>query len=641
MTFLKIALISFLIIFLETSVCAQYNIGAYITNAKKDIAENKFADAIDKLNTCVNIDPDNCEAYFYRGFCKYSLADNLGAETDFTMTLTHITPFFYDAYYYRSIVRYGLGNYTGTIEDLNKVIKKQESNPQLYIERAFALLANNNYNAAINDCKKTLSLGVMSDNVYMCKAACEEALVDYENALLDYNKAIKIDPKAQNTYVRRGITKFKMGKFNDAIDDYNYAIKLDSASTFAYYNRAEAENKLNDLKKALNDYNIVIKFEPRNSYAYFNRAVLYADLQKYKPAIEDFNKVLILNPNNIKALFNRAKLKQNVKDYKGAISDYDKIIELYPYFTEAYYNRSQIKSTLNDFKGAKKDIETGNIMSDLLHSKSYAQLNSDSILLEKLSYLSADFNSSSEIKRDTININFKPIFFITENTGNKCKTNYFTILLDNFNRKFGQNLCLKNSLTENYDSIVMHSASQTEGATKKESLLILAIQKSNMQLFNEANDMLNKIISEDSLNAIAYFVRGVNTCRLIETMNNTATPYFITNPKQNIFKNERHEKCQSALSDFTKTLTLASGFAFAYYNRAYVKCLLDDFNGALYDYEQAFKKNSEFADAYYNYGYILYHLNMKQAACQNFSKAGELGLTEAFSFIKKYCGSFK
>ena len=637
MTFHKYKISILLFFIFHTFGYAQYNIQAYITNARKEISSGNFADAIAKLNTCISVQPDNCEAYFYRAACKYSLFDYLGAEQDFTMALSNYSPVYYDAYYYRSGVRYRLGNYTGAIEDLNKVIKKNSKNSGFYIERAFALLANNNFNAALSDCKKALSLHAISANVYVCKAAAEEAIEDYESALTDYNTALKINSKADNTYVRRGITRFKMGNIYGAIDDYNQAIKINQACTFAYYNRAEAEIKLDDIKSAMSDYDTVIFYEPRNSYAYFNRAILNANKQNIKAAIEDFDKVIILNPDNIQALFNRAKLKQDINEYKDAVSDYNKLIELYPYFVEAYYNRSQIKTILKDVNGAKKDIETGNIMSAVFQAKTNMQLFRDSVLLSRLSYLSADFEGVSEIKTDTTDINFRPVFYLTEKDSTDRKQIYYSILLDNFNRKNAGNLILENSPAGNYLPMVFHTDSIIVDNNGRESQLVQAIRKSNMQLFNEAGEMLNRIISADSLNALAYFARGINTCRLIEMMNNAPAPYIITNPKQSNLRNERFEKCQLALSDFSKALVLAPDFPYAYYNRANIKCLIDDFNAALFDYEQAVKHYPGFADAFYNYGYVLYHLNMKQEACHSFSRAGELGMTGAFSFIRKYC----
>jgi tetratricopeptide (TPR) repeat protein len=636
LTCLKLQTIVLFQILFVTSAFAQYNFNTYFAKAKINIDDKNYTEAITNLNICILAQPNNCEVYYFRAACKYSLSDNIGAEQDFTKALSVYSSIFYEACRYRSLVRYQLGNYPGAIEDINKVIDKQITNPVLYIERAFFFLANNNFSSAINDCDKAISLKSLGEDVYFCKAIAEDALSNYTDALRDYDKVIKLNPHNDDAYIRRGMTKFKMGNYNDAIDDYNCALKHDSVSTFAFYNRAEAEVKLNENKKAISDYDTVLHFEPRNAYAYFNRAVLYAGEQKYKTAIEDFNKVLLLNPNNIQALFNRAKLKQNIDDFKGAIADYDKIIELYPYFMEAYYYRSHLKTSIKDYSGAKKDIETGKIMSALYHNKSKTQLNLDSLLLNKLTYLSADFYKSDDIKSDTVNITFLPVFYLTDKDSGNFNTKFFSTLLYNYNSKNKQSLCLKNSIEDEYDTAIINSNIDLN-QTSNEIPLVTAIHKSNMQMFNEANEIFDKIIAVDSLNALAYFARGVNTCREIELMKNTNEPYFITSSKQNIFENERHEKCQSAHADFAKTLKLIPDFPFAYYNIGYVKCLLGDFNGALYDYEQAIKLNPGFADAYYNYGFLLYYLNYKQEACQNLSKAGELGLASAFQVIKKYC----
>lgn len=636
LTLLKLkSLVLFQILFV-TYVSAQYNFNTYFTKARSNIDNKNFTEAITNLNICIIAQPDNCEVYYYRAACKFSLSDNIGAEQDFTKAVSAFSDIYYEAYRFRSLVRYQLGNYSGAIDDINKIIEKQKNNGLLYIERAFYLLANSNFSAAIRDCDKSINLKSIGEDVYFCRAIAEDALADYDNALNDYNKLLKINPRNEDAYVRRGITKFKTGKFSEAIDDYNSALKIDSVNTFAFYNRAEAEIKINENKKAIRDYDTVIFFEPRNAYAYFNRAVLYADEKKFIIAIEDFNKVLLLNPNNIQALFNRAKLKQNIEDYKGAIADYDKIIELYPYFMEAYYYRSHLKGLIKDFNGAKQDLETGKIMSALYHVKSKSQLNLDSLLLNKLTYLSADFYKSSDFAADTVTISFHPIFYLSFKDSTNTNTKYFSAYLENYNSKNNLAFCLKNNLVEDYDTIITHQDYDINHLND-EILIVTAIHKTNMQLYNEANEVYEIIITKDSLNALAYFNRGVNTCREIDLLNNSKEPYFINSSRQNVYENERHGKCQSAHADFAKTLLLIPDFSFAYYNLGYVKCLLGDFNGALYDYEQAIKLNPVFADAYYNYGFLLYYLNHKQEACENLSKAGELGLSTAFLFIKKYC----
>jgi tetratricopeptide (TPR) repeat protein len=64
---------------------------------------------------------------------------------------------------------------------------------------------------------------------------------------------------------------------------------------------------------------------------------------------------------------------------------------------------------------------------------------------------------------------------------------------------------------------------------------------------------------------------------------------------------------------------------------------MQDFNGAVKDYDNAIKADPEFGDAYYNRGMFLLYMKEKLNACADFSKAGELGMTESYSVIKKYC----
>ena len=259
-------------------------------------------------------------------------------------------------------------------------------------------------------------------------------------------------------------------------------------------------------------------------------------------------------------------------------------------------------------------------------------------MFNKLTYLSADFHNTSDIKPDNVNYNFLPVFYLTEKDSNNYNDRNFALLLDNFNWKNSQNLCLKNVGAFDNDSTLSNSLLKESKNKTGQSQLLTAIYKSNMQLYKEAKQLFDTIISTDSLNAIAIFARGVNTCRELEFQNNNNDEYYIiVNPNQEKQEKERKEKCNAALADFTKTLKLVPDFYFALYNRAYVKCLLSDYYGANFDYDRAIKKNPQFADAYFNNGFLLYYLNLKQAACENFSKAGELGLQQSFSIIKKHC----
>lgn len=63
---------------------------------------------------------------------------------------------------------------------------------------------------------------------------------------------------------------------------------------------------------------------------------------------------------------------------------------------------------------------------------------------------------------------------------------------------------------------------------------------------------------------------------------------------------------------------------------------LKDYRGAIADYDKAIEINPKYADAYYNRGYAKIDLGQREGGCWDFSKAGELGDTQAYDAIKKY-----
>jgi tetratricopeptide (TPR) repeat protein len=619
---------------------AQYNYDTFLTAAKKDINDGRFADAITKLNICIESKPGSCEAYFYRGACKYSLFDNEGAERDYTIALSNFSAIFYEAYHYRSLVRYKLQNFQGAVDDITRAIEKQPGRAVLYVERSFSLLAMYDFKGAIKDCNMAITLNYPGEDPYLCRGSAEDALADFEHALTDFNKAITLNKQNSESFVRRGMTYFKLEKYPEALSDYNLALAIDSSYTFAYYNRAVVREKLNDQKGALSDYNSILVYEPRNAFAYFNRAVLYANMNQNKKSIADFDHVLLISPDNIQALFNRAKIKEADKDDKGAIADYDRITQLYPYFMEAYYNRAKIKYRLKDAAGAKKDFETGKLMSEVFRAKSNEQLKGDSTQLVGLMQLNGGFGNTS-LSVDTVDIGFQPLFYIAERDSSDKVSFLNSAILDKINNEHSRYYFTNrpNDPAAAYNAVPGEAFKNEKGqkGRNQQAALREAIRNSNLELVNEAGELLDKIIAADSTNALAYFERGLNTCRKMELTGNVNTTYIGSNSFNSIAQNQRTAALQSALTDFSRAARNARGFAFAYFNRAYVKCLLKDFEGALTDYEAAIKINPGFGEASYNEAVVLFYMNQTEPACQYFSKAGQAGVSAAYVMMRKYC----
>ena len=66
--------------------------------------------------------------------------------------------------------------------------------------------------------------------------------------------------------------------------------------------------------------------------------------------------------------------------------------------------------------------------------------------------------------------------------------------------------------------------------------------------------------------------------------------------------------------------------------------LRNDNMRAVNDYTEAIKLERNLAETYYNRGLVYIRLKKTDEAISDLSKAGELGLYQAYSVIKKYTG---
>ena len=75
---------------------------------------------------------------------------------------------------------------------------------------------------------------------------------------------------------------------------------------------------------------------------------------------------------------------------------------------------------------------------------------------------------------------------------------------------------------------------------------------------------------------------------------------------------------------------------FIWYNLGNIHLQMQEFHKAIDDYTFAIKYEKNLAEAYYNRGLTLLFLGEKELANSDLSKAGELGIKEAYAVIKRF-----
>lgn len=161
---------------------------------------------------------------------------------------------------------------------------------------------------------------------------------------------------------------------------------------------------------------------------------------------------------------------------------------------------------------------------------------------------------------------------------------------------------------------------------------------------NEIQDY-DKAIEIDSKFIAAYLNRG-NAKFKINNITDAIADYNITielNPNYTIaYKNRGIAKANlgdyhGAISDLNTAINLNSDDENAYLNRGLAKFKLEDYRGAIQDYTLAIQINPNNGELYFKRGLSKCLLKDTDGGCLDMSRAGELGYSEAYNFIRDIC----
>jgi tetratricopeptide (TPR) repeat protein len=153
-------------------------------------------------------------------------------------------------------------------------------------------------------------------------------------------------------------------------------------------------------------------------------------------------------------------------------------------------------------------------------------------------------------------------------------------------------------------------------------LLIRSIAYSAIQDFESAIDDLSTYLQIDSSSVPALWQRA-----FCQSKSNQFQASEGTNTDL---------KTASVLADLNHALLLSPHNAYLLYNRATIYALRKEYAKAINDYTAAINADAHLAEAYFNRGLCHIYDDHYSEGVADLSKAGELGLYQAYSIIKKY-----
>ena len=663
----KCVLVLFLLLSLAADrLHAQYDKDVFFFRGRQALAEGKYARAIENFNVLSRLDTTDYWTFFFRGIAKYNLGDVRGAQSDFDASV-RLNPVFTSGYHYRAITLSRAGKYNEALDDLQKAINLRPGYIGLYFSRGVTYFLSRQFDKAVGDFDKYIRKEPKDPSAYLNRGASYLFLKDTLKAMDDYNKAIRLDRLDPEGYIRRGRLYADKGDYDKAIADMDQAIRLDTTNTFAYFNRAIMLYDRKDYMGAMRDLNRVLKDEPGNALTLYNRGLINAQVWAYEDALSDMDRVLNITPENVLAYFNRASIFIEMGRYQDALEDYDKAIELYPDFAKAYMNRSYVKNLLGEYKSSKEDYETAQQKVREYRAASEKNAGSFADTTRKYSSLIAldadfakkDFNDELLQHRD-IDIKLRPLYRFTladarEDTRYALVRRYENPLIDKFIAEASVPVAITNSDTvftgKIPDDVIEKALYGTpDEGTARNSFLKALYETVNRQ-YNSALLYYDEAVDADSPDNISalyrafyYMNRGVLRAEMIDFISSIESNVQVLTMDDSGTTRARVKDQVSqiydystAISDMKKAAETVGDIPYIHFNLGNLYCLTSEHISSIDSYTEAIRLFPYMGDAYYNRGLVLIYLKDKEKGCIDLSRAGELGVPEAYSVIKKYC----
>ena len=454
---------------------------------------------------------------------------------------------------------------------------------------------------------------------YFYRGVAKFYLDDYSGAALDCTQAIQRNPYFPNTYELRGLAYINMNRFPDAIRDYrtvtdmlpenrslwhNLALcyietdSLDQADSITdiiirrwakqadgYTLKAQVFLQKNDTAAAETYIDKAIEADKYNIGAHTAKANILMSHEQYNEAIQHFDESLRLNPKQANTLINRALCHYHLNHYRDAMADYDRALDLEPKNFIGHYNRGLLRANVGEDNLA---IEDFNFILSIDPDDMMATFNR-ATLLENI----GDYRGAIRDYTTVINEFTKFLY------GYERRAAARRMIGDNAGANRDEEHVLKEQIAHRYGYST--PTSRQKNKTRKKSQINL--------------DDYQKLVEEDTQEQEPQYeseYRG--------RVQNQEQEAKLMLPNENTIQLYKAAGRNDLLNTF---------------QQAFQQAQAGNINEAIEGFTHVIQENDHFAEAYFNRGILHLLLDDTPHAIPDLSKAGELGIYQAYNIIKK------
>ncbi|MBR2233784.1 MAG: tetratricopeptide repeat protein [Prevotella sp.] len=631
---------------------AQYNTDRLITIGRSALYYEDYVLSMQYFNQVITQKPFLYEPWFLRGIAKYHLDDFGGAEQDCTEAINR-NPFVVGIYELRGLCRIQQSKYHDAIADYNRALRLLPNNRSIWHNRVLCHIQNEEYDEALLELDTIHQRWSQYAPAYTMQADVHLQQKDTAQAITALEKSLELDPYDGKTWAVRSLISLRRAQWADAEQQLDKAIHLQPKTGGYYINRALARYNQNNLRGAMADYDMALDLEPNNFLGHYNRGLLRTDVGDDNRAILDFDFVLRLEPDNMLALFNRGVLLERTGDIKGAINDYTKVIEEYPNFHTGILYRARCYRRLGMTQ--KAELEEFRVYKEQLYQHLYgiqpgsgkrSQRKRSDLDPDKYNELVVEDEQEPEreyqsdyrghVQNRKADMELLPMFALSLQAQHDevSTTRHYDAAVERLNRQrqgrtvfvSNQHAQLDTRHSDSYFGYIDSLSTAIDAAGTMQRTMPLLLERAVAYAAVQDNDAaihdLTILLAEDSTQMLARWQRAV--CRQRNIL-------FAASEGKNT------EMAQHAVaSDLQDALRQSPHNAYLLYNMGCLLAWQQAFSEATDYFSRAIEAEPQLAEAYYNRGLCRLHQELTTEGTADLSKAGELGMYQAYSIIKKY-----
>lgn len=635
---------------------AQYNVDRLLLSGRVALHYEDYVLSIQYFNQAISQKPFLWEPWQLRAIAKYYLDDWQGAEMDASEAISR-NPYITSLYDLRGISRIRQELYVEAIEDYTKAIVLDPNNQNYWYNRAACYMECKKYDTAHVQLDSIISRWSKFASPYLMKAQAFLHQEDTVQAAVWIEKSLEVDPYNADAWRVRGQIAMQQEQWKDADTYFSKALHLKSKETGCYINRALVRLKLNNIRGAVSDYDTALEISPNNFLAHYNRGLLRQQIGDDNKAIEDFNYVLELEPENIMALFNRATLLDRTGDLKGAIRDYSHVIEKFPNFwtglqyRAACYRRLGMiaKAEMDEFKIMKAQMNKHlGVQQRWSRTKLSAMRKLSDIDPEKYNQLVVEDEVSDQheyksdyrgkVQNRQVSQMYQPYIALTMDSRRSELSSYtpYNRYTDEYIESIKPLLVNDNVLLpilgghgegmgistfELVDRLTVMINDTKDAKIATRLTLLRAIAYSSGQNYHDALKDVDTVLEIEHSSVIALWQRAVCGAMLVEF-------------EQNDTPRDASMRYAGVMSDFDKLHSMDADNAYIPYCQGTFCARRGEYDKAIEFLNKALSLDPNLPYAYYNRGLTYLNVGDLAKAKSDLSKAGELGLYNAYSLLK-------